>query len=101
MPQTPTAWRCTPRRAGKGAPDARGDTPRWEARIARTGVESRACAPAASPGPATHLDHVQLGHAVLLHGHRQGDPVLFHEHLGVQAFPSMGNCALGLLGKVL
>lgn len=66
-------------------------------RIARTGAES--CARAASTGPATHLDHVQLGDAVLLHGHRQGDPVLLHEHLGVQAFPSMGNCALGLLGK--
>lgn len=83
MPQTPTAWRCTPRRAGKGASHAQ---------VSRAGRV---------PGPATHLDHVQLGHAVLLHGHRQGDPVLFHEHLGVQAFPSMGNCALGLLGKVL
>lgn len=52
-------------------------------------------------GPTTHLDHVQLGDAVLLNGHRQRNPVFLYNHLGRQAFPSMGNCTLGLLEEVL
>lgn len=59
------------------------------------------CVPhVACPGPTTHLYHVQLGDAVLLHGHGQRNPIFLYNHLGVQAFPSMGKCVLGLLGEV-
>lgn len=30
--------------------------------------------------PHTHLDHVELSDAVLLHAHRHGDPVLLDQH---------------------
>lgn len=50
--------------------------------------------------PSTNLNHVQLGDAVLLHGHRQRDPVLLYNHLGVQAFPSVGNGEWGLVSEV-
>lgn len=59
------------------------------------------CVPGeACPGPRTHLYHVQLGDAVLLHSHGQRNPIFLYNHLGVQAFPLMGNCVLGLLGEV-
>lgn len=62
----------------------------WEGRDATPtpltplkGVKSHLCDWHGLPGPMTHLYHVQLGDAVLLHGHGQRNPIFLYDHLGV------------------